>query len=187
MTGMYQTDATNTSEDKDLDLILGDWVSDVTGIPRNLCRRRWQESPPTQPPRDTDWCAVGVTQVDTDQNTWQGFDGTEYAVRMHETISALFSFYGPNATQNALTLRMCLTVDYNRGALTENGIAFLRSSPSVRVPAIINQLALMRTDVTVQFRRQEKRIFPIKTVISSQGTIMTDDGISSTFNTEDVK
>lgn len=187
MSGMLQTSATDAVEDKDLDLILGDWVSAVTGIPRNLCRRRWQESPPTQPARDTDWCAVGVTQTETDQNDWQGFDGTDYTVRMHETITALFSFYGPNAQQNAMTLRIGLTVDYNKAALTENGIAFLRASPAVRVPAIVNQLTLMRSDITVQFRRQEKRIFPIQTVLSSQGTITTDDGISSTFDTEDVK
>lgn len=182
--GVYQTSAVNYSEDRDLDLIFGDWVSQVTGIPRNLCRRRWQESAPTQPPRDTDWCAVGVTQIDPDQNTQAGYVADDYTVRMHETISVLFSFYGLNATQNAMTMRVGLTVDYNRGVLTNNGIVFLRSSPPVRVPAIINQLTLMRTDVTVQFRRQEKRVFPIKSVLSSQGTIDTSDGLSLTFDTE---
>lgn len=185
--GVYQTIAVNESEDRDLDLIFGDWVSQVTGLPRNLCRRRWQESAPTQPPRDTDWCAVGVTQIDPDQNTQAGYVSDDYTVRMHETISVLFSFYGPNATQNAMTMRVGLTIDYNRGALTNNGIVFLRSSPPVRVPAIINQLTLMRTDVTVQFRRQEKRVFPIKSVLSSQGTIDTSDGLSLTFDTEAAK
>lgn len=182
--GVYQTSAVNSSEDRDLDLIFGDWVSQVTGLPRNLCRRRWQESAPTQPPRDTDWCAVGVTQIEPDQNIWAGFVGDDYTVRMHETISVLFSFYGLNATQNAMTMRVGLTIDYNRGILTNNGLVFLRSSPPVRVPAIINQLTLMRTDVNVQFRRQEKRVFPIKSVLSSQGSIDTSDGLSLTFDTE---
>ena len=182
--GVYQTSAVNSSEDRDLDLIFGDWVSQVTGLPRNLCRRRWQESAPTQPPRDTDWCAVGVTQLEPDQNTQAGFVDDDYTVRIHETISVLFSFYGLNATQNAMTMRMGLTIDYNRGLLTNNGLVFLRSSPPVRVPAIINQLTLMRTDVNVQFRRQEKRMFPIKSVLSSQGTIDTSDGLSLTFDTE---
>lgn len=185
--GMYQTGGDNFSEDRDLDLIFGDWVSQVTGLPRNLCRRRWQESAPTQPPRDTDWCAVGVTQIDPDQNTQSGFVADDYTVRMHETISVLFSFYGLNATQNAMTMRVGLTIDYNRGILTNNGLVFLRASPPVRVPAIINQLTLMRTDINVQFRRQEKRVFPIKSVLSSQGTIDTIDGLSLTFDTEAAK
>lgn len=182
--GVYQTSAVNASEDRDLDLIFGDWVSQVTGLPRNLCRRRWQESAPTQPPRDTDWCAVGVTQLDPDQNTQAGYVSDDYTVRMHETISVLFSFYGLNATQNAMTMRVGLTIDYNRGILTNNGLVFLRSSPPVRVPAIINQLTLMRTDINVQFRRQEKRVFPIKSVLSSQGSIDTSDGLPLTFDTE---
>ncbi len=185
--GMYQTSGDNFSEDRDLDLIFGDWVSQVTGLPRNLCRRRWQESAPTQPPRDTDWCAVGVTQIDPDQNTQAGYVSDDYTVRMHETISVLFSFYGLNATQNAMTMRVGLTIDYNRSVLTNNGLVFLRSSQPVRVPAIINQLTLMRTDINVQFRRQEKRVFPIKSVLSSQGTIDTSDGLSLTFDTEAVK
>ena len=185
--GVYQTNAVNASEDRDLDLIFGDWVSQVTGIPRNLCRRRWQESAPTQPPRDTDWCAVGVTQLDPDQNMQAGYVDDDYTVRMHETISVLFSFYGLNATQNAMTMRVGLTVSGARDYLTNNGIVFLRSSPPVRVPAIINQLTLMRTDINVQFRRQEKRVFPIKSVLSSQGTIDTSDGLSLTFDTEAAK
>ena len=185
--GMYQTGGDNFLGDRDLDLIFGDWVSQVTGLPRNLCRRRWQESAPTQPPRDTDWCAVSVTQVDPDQNVCAGFVGNDYTVRLHETISVLFSFYGLNATQNAMTLRVGLAIDYNRGLLTNNGLVFLRSSPPVRVPAIINQLTLMRTDITMQFRRQEMRVFPIKSVLSSQGTIGTNDGLSLTFDTEAAK
>ena len=178
--GMYQTSAVNASEDRDLDLIFGDWVSQVTGIPRNLCRRRWQESAPTQPPRDTDWCAVGVTQLDPDQNTQAGFVADDYTVRMHETISVLFSFYGLNATQNAMTARIGLNISYNRGVLNDNGIGFLRASPPVRVPAIVNQLTLQRTDITMQFRRQEMRVFPINSVLSSDGTIITD-GPASRF------
>lgn len=185
--GVYQTSAVNASEDRDLDLIFGDWVSQVTGIPRNLCRRRWQESAPTQPPRDTDWCAVGVTQLDPDQNTQAGFVADDYTVRMHEAISVLFSFYGLNATQNAMTMRVGLTVSGARDYLTNNGIVFLRSSPPVRVPAIINQLTLMRTDINVQFRRQEKRVFPINSVLSSQGAIETSDGLPLTFDTEAAK
>ena len=178
--GVYQTSAVNSSEDRDLDLIFGDWVSQVTGLPRNLCRRRWQESAPTQPSRDTDWCAVGVTQIDPDQNIWAGFVGADYTVRLHETVSVLFSFYGLNATQNAMTARIGLNIPYNRGVLNNNGIGFLRASPPVRVPALVNQLTLQRTDITMQFRRQEMRVFPINSVLSSGGTIITD-GPASRF------
>lgn len=184
MTGLLQTGGTNYSEDRDLDLIFGDWVSQVTGLPRTLCRRRWQESPPTQPDRDTDWCAVGVTEIRPDQNTASDWDGTNYTVRMHETIVVLFSFYGLNATQMAMTMRMGLNVGVNREFLLGNGIVFLRASNPVRVPAIVNKLTLQRTDIPVQFRRQEKRVFPVNSVLSSNGTFQFDGVISSTFDTE---
>ena len=182
--GMLQTATLNTAEDVNLDLLLGDWISQLTGLPRNLCRRRWQESPPVQPARDTDWCALGVTTVTPDQNIAATFKDNVYTLHLHETIEALFSFYGINASQNAMSLRVGLNIGANRTFLTNNGMTFLRSSDVRRVPAIINQLTLMRSDISMQFRRQEQRTYPIQSVLVSDGYITTTDGFNCKFSTE---
>ena len=159
--GTLQNGGANYAEDADLDLVIGDVVSQIIGMDRDLCRRRWQQSPPLQPDRDTDWCAVGVTSIEPDQNVAAELVGEVYTVHLHETVDVLLSFYGLNATQNAMTFKVGIALGINRGILNDNGLAFLRVSEVRRIPATTHQLTLMRTDVSVQYRSHETRPYPI--------------------------
>ncbi|MCG4261369.1 hypothetical protein K6W36_12415 [Acetobacter senegalensis] len=181
--GVIAASSLHAEADADLDLIIGDFVSSVTALPRNLVRRRWQEKPPEQPDRQIDWCAVGVTVTTPDQNANMQWANEQMSVSQHETLEVLLSFYGPNAGRNASTLRMGLSLSQNRAVLQANGMAFHSASAPVRVPSLVNQLWLPRTDITLRIRRNEQRIYPIPSVIESDGTINAED-LTQKFSTE---
>jgi len=175
--------------DAALDLILGDFVASVTGIDRSNIRRRWQRTPPKQLPIDEDWCALSVTEVDQDANAIQQFapDGNgSMTLQRHETLSLFASFYGPNATANASLLRDGLQIGQNRRVLWQNGMAYLDCGRLTRVPSLVNQQWLPRTDITLRLRRQVVRVYPIHSVLESTGQIETD-AISLSFDTENAR
>jgi len=183
------TSQTQAEADAALDLILGDFVASVTGMDRSNIRRRWQRTPPKQLPADDDWCALSVTEADQDTNAIQQFnpdgDGS-MTLRRHETLSLFASFYGPNATQNASLLRDGLMVGQNRRLLWQNGMAYLDCGRLTRVPSLVNQQWLPRTDITLRLRRQVVRTYPIHSVLESTGQIETD-ATSLPFDTENAR
>lgn len=185
--GIIPIEGSGAENDRDLDIIFGDFISQITGLSRNLCRRRWQENPPPQPDRNMDWCALGIVDIEPDINDYKYFqDGIGLTVGFHETLSLLVSFYGPNATLNAMNLRIGLTLSQNRIILSEHGMAFMNATNPVRFPELINRLFLPRTDITLKIRRHEKRIYPIKSAVSSDGVI-TAEYVKQSFTTENIK
>lgn len=165
---------------KDIDLTIGDWTAQVTGIPRDLCRRRWQTDPPAQPLREVDWCALGTISVDTDPDAVI----TPGYIAVNGVFDVLFSFYGPHAMDNALLLRVGV---YDRTYLEDANIFIGRAGTVRRVSAIINNLTLNRADIELRFNIREKYEHDERYVVSSSGVIHTDEGFVTTFDTERVK
>ncbi|WP_336764175.1 LIC_12616 family protein [Asaia sp. VD9] len=176
--------AENIDQDAALDLLLGDFVAAITGLPRDYVRRRWQPRPPKQPPPDTDWCALGVVSQSHDINAYQTVnqDGS-IDVGRHETFELLASFYGPNGAGFASRLRDGLTLGVNRGVLQANGMAMLDIGRIDRLPSLVNQQWLPRTDIRLRIRRHAVRTYPLQSVLSSEGTFQTET-TTDTFNTE---
>ena len=194
---MLPTASMNSGQDKTLDLIAGDFVASVTGMPRDMIRRRWQKKPPKQPDvkdsatddNDPDRCAVGVTDTSGDANAYQVHNQTgdgSSTVNRHETVTVLASFYGPNACANAELLRDGATVGQNRAVLQNNGMALRDFSSVRRVPELVNQQFINRADFEIRLRRHVQRTYPIQNVLSSDGTIMDGD-MTDTFNTENAE
>lgn len=154
-------------------------ICGITAIDGTLARPRWQQEPPNLPPVDTDWVALGVTQINADTFHFEQHDpsanngdGEDLLVRTEEFDLAC-SFYGPNADAKATMLRDGLAIGQNRDQLYLAGIGLISVGPAVSVPALVKQKWLNRTDIRVSLRRQIKRSYPILHLLSASGTIVT--------------
>lgn len=177
--------------DVDLDIVLQAAVAGILDLPGDLVRPRWQITATPAPPRGTDWCALGVTDIDSDTNAVLMHDsqlptgpGQDILIR-HEEFDVLCSTYGPNATSNAGLLRDGLAVPQNREALSALGISFIGSDRIVRVPSLVNQGWINRADIRLTFRRKIARTYPVLNLLSAVGEI---NAVSSdnAFDTENL-
>lgn len=172
--------------DGGLDDFLQRLVVNVTGLPGNMVRPRWQETPPPRPPIGTDWCAIGVQRIvaDTYASVTHSphLEGND-VLKRHETLEVLASFYGPNAGGYAGDLRDGLLVWQNREALTAAGYGLLDTGEPLMVPELINQQWYRRCDMPLRLRRQVVRTYPVKNILSAAGTVVTE-GPSTSFSVE---
>ena len=177
-----QTSSSFGPGDLDLDVILQGLITQLTGLDGTLVRPRWQATEPLYPEYGTTWAAIGVTSQDADVNTMSvpTEDGLE--VHRHETITVVSSFYGPNAAETAGMLRDGMFVGINREVLSNNGMAILRIGTVSRSPVLLNQKWQNRVDFQFTLRRHTIRLYPISTVIESDGS-MTDGETSQDFDT----
>ena len=175
-----------------LDDALQALVAGVTGLPSNLVRPRWQPENPQQPPRTVSWAAVGVTSQTPDANPYEAHDptgdggiGTDQ-VQRHETLDVLVSFYGPASQMLGGILRDGLFIAQNRDAARAQGLALVDVGPLLRVPSLIGTVWLNRIDVSITFRRQVNRTYPIRTLVSAVGAVSTGS-TTTPFNTSPVE
>lgn len=186
--GYLVPSSTAPAEDDALDDLFADVVAGVTGLDRDqMVRPRWQRTPPAEPAIDVNWCAVGVMDSDPDANAWIGHDhagnGSDRMQR-HEQIEVLASFYGPNAKGYASLLRDGLAVTQNREALYAAGIAYVEAGRIIAAPDLANQQWRRRFDITLTFRRQVNRTYPVLNLLSAEGEIATDPAASTPWSTE---
>lgn len=160
-----------------INALLHDLVSVVCGIDPKLVRPRWQPSPGNRPAADVDWCGIGITQHDPDDNAGivHRPDGSDLLYRQ-ERLTVLASFYGPNSDDLAGQLRDGLYVAQNREKLQINNIGFTDARGPVRVPELVNQQWIDRGDVTITFARQVLRSYPVFNLVEAVGEIEAEEG-----------
>jgi hypothetical protein len=150
-------------------------VVGITGLDGSLVRPRWQPVPPKQPESNIDWCAVGVLSQSSEANVSlrHNADGlgstTSFETQMLEIMA---SFYGPNSGGNANLLRAGLMIAQNREALFLKDMA-LSGIPdkSVRMPEMVSQTWVDRSDLAFMIRRKITRIWPIENMDSADITV----------------
>lgn len=162
-------------EDAELDKFLHDLIVGVTGLPGDMVRPRWQAEPPTQPERADDWMAFGVMDEDADTYaaTVHTIDSSE--VQRHEYIDILISSYGPHGRGNMKLLRDGLQVEQNRAALSANAMGLVETGRIITAPSLAKDLWLNRFDMTMRLRRENRRVFGVKSIAS--GVIQLDDEV----------
>ncbi|WP_448952133.1 phage neck terminator protein [Labrys neptuniae] len=183
-TGGYLAPTSPMPPDDDaFDDILQSAVSAITGIPGALVRPRWQPVAPPQPDASVNWCAIGVISYDPDANAafLASVDGQSQSSQRHERIELLASFYGPAASSYAHLLRDGLAVPQNREALRSNGVAFVGTDTIRAAPELLNQSWRKRFDIPVLMNRQVNRTWPVLSILSAGGTIVSGRPASS-FN-----
>lgn len=167
--------------DATLDALLQQLVVGITGLPGNMVRPRWQPVVPKQPDPSTDWCAIGVTDVDPDDYPAESHDGMGNGSDTqsdHESITVLASFYGPNALANAKQLRSGLYVAQNRDTLVANNLNLKEAKKLIQAPDLINEQWIRRWDLTVIFRRKSVYTYPILNILSADPPVIETDSHS---------
>lgn len=151
-------------DDLDLDKLFQDAVTQITGLPGNMVRPRFQEDMPRRPEPVGNWCAIGVMLDQSDDSPVIMPDPDPGQVKFidHERLEVLASFYGPQGKQYAKLLRDGIKIPQNMEGLQTNNIYFQDASVIRRVPALINQQWQNRYDLPLTFNRKIERLYPIE-------------------------
>jgi hypothetical protein len=155
----------------------------VTGLPGDLVRPYWQTEPPNVPPAGTAWCAFRVDAQPSDEYPFvfrtSANDGDH--LQRHETLNMLATFYdlgsGGEADANASLLRDGLAIAQNREVLVNAGMGLVRAGSLTTVPVILKLRWNYRVDLELVFRRQIDRVYPVDSLVGSEGTVNTDTGL----------
>ena len=158
-------------EGRALENFLHDWIAGITGLSGTLVRPSWQPEPPNLPSVDTDWVAFRVQNRSADTFIAEVHSpdvGGYNEIRRHEVLNVFISFYGPNADSFAHLLREGMQVGQNREVLTVNNFGVVGSGDVVAAPELVKDKWYYRADMTVQLRRQIKRVYGVKSILSSE-------------------
>jgi hypothetical protein len=184
-TGGYIVDAPpSPATADDLQGALQTAFAALSGLSGDLVRPRWQPFPPTQPAVGVTWAALGVTMVEADEYpyfqhiggvTFPGASAPGYSImQRHSTITVVATFYGPQADAVAAQVRDALYVNQNYEGLMPVGLKLRTIHDLQRVPEIMNQQYIDRTDLKMEFRAMSSRIYPIRDLAGADVTIDTD-------------
>lgn len=175
-------------EDATLDDFIGDVVAGITGLDRaNLVRPRWQTDTPNLPARSVNWVAFGVMSRSADTFAVEQHDpagnGTDVMIR-HEELDILASFYGPNCQGYGTLLRDGLSIAQNREQLFLAGMGLIAVGDVTKAPEMLKSAWYGRADLPFSIRREVRRVYPVLNLLSSAGTIVADNGATTSFNSE---
>lgn len=178
---MRPLDETSTDTTKS---VLIDFVSEVTGLPKDHVRWAWTTRPGSPIPYTEDWCAVGLLKVASSPPYKQGRKGkVEQADSgdafhiTHQTLTVSFSFYGPNAPELSDLFRDGAQLDQNVQTLTAKGLTFQAVRDDVmRLPDLVGQQWRERYTVEMKIGRVVRRRFGVRTIASADVEIFTEKG-----------
>jgi hypothetical protein len=178
-------------EGQALNNFLQELFAGVTGLDGTMVRPSFQTIPPNAPTDGNAWMSFYVGRRPADTFPYVGHDpdgdGGEGVDRLqrHETLHVQCSFFdlGTNglAAFYAATLRDGLAIAQNREPLTIAGMGLVAISEALDVPVIVKQRWMYRIDMEVVIRRQIDRTYPVRNLLSADGTLKTDNGITVPF------
>jgi hypothetical protein len=175
--GYLQPVGASPPEDADLDAIFQKLVIGITGLPGNMVRPRWQATVPKQPEPSTNWCAIGVTGIEHDANSYEQHNpagnGLDTFIR-HEVVTVLCSFYGANALSYATQARDGMYVAQNNSTLDQYEMGLVEVESIVTAPELVNQQWIRRFDLSMRIRRRVVRTYPILNILSAEATAKSE-------------
>lgn len=188
--GGYLLPTDSVVNDDALEDLLQSVVVGITGLPGDLVRPRWQPDPPPLPDVAVNWCAIGSIDFDTEGTASIEHDPDADAgmgqddLTTWETFDVVASFYGPNSQRYAGILRDGLQIGQNREAMWLAGNLVHRSAYKVENrPDLRNDQWVRRYDVRCTFARAVNRTYTVRNLLTASGTIETDNGLQTTFDT----
>ena len=176
-------------DDVQLDKVFQNLATNLTGLPGNYVRPRWQAGnplsagTPKQPEPGINWCAIGVTSVIQDDGPWIVYNpNTNNSLYWdHEEIEVIASFYGPNSQSNARLLRAGLNVPQNTEVLLQYMIRYVSCSQIRQVPELVNEQWIKRQDVMFFFRRKFQMIYDTENILIADINLIDDTSIDDTI------
>jgi hypothetical protein len=161
-----------------LDSIFQGLIAAITGLEGTLVRVRWQPDPPQEPPVDTNWCSFAVSVEDGDCPAIQWDHETQtYTYTIHDEITVLVMFFGPASRQYALQLRDGLRVPQNTEGLLTSAMRFRASDRIRMLSEKVNQQMRRRHDISLRFRQEVVREYPVLGFLSAAVTVNTGTGV----------
>lgn len=162
-------------DDTDLDHLLHDLFTGLSGIDPKLVRPRWQNVPGNMPAINTEWIAQGIVarRDDTVPSQWYDPDRGMILVRQQE-FDVKVSCYGDRAGWLASLIRDGIGLDQNRFMLRRNDIGYVGMSSELTVPVLLNERWYKKIDFTLTFRRFIGRVYPVLNILSATGDIIID-------------
>lgn len=153
-------------------------VVGITGLPGNNVRPRYQEvEVPNIPAWGTDWAAVGVMSIDSDDYPYiqhydeiSGSNGTFAFDQMirQENVEVLLSFYGPDAGNYCSIFRDGIYLPQNFEPLTLAGMGLTAAGPHMqKVPQLIKTRWWYRYDMYLYIKRAIQRRYAIFSLLSA--------------------
>lgn len=169
-------------EDAALDTVFQVFFSNLTGIFPKFVRERWAPEPQTPPDQFATWIAVGVTSLPSDQYPQQEMnaDGS-YTLTTNETLEVMCSFYGGFAHKAVRNACDNIMIAQNRESIEASGIFYVSRNDPIKAPVQIQTRWANRIDVTFIFRRQVVEQYNILNVLSAEGELITDTGLTRYF------
>lgn len=158
-------------EDQALEDFWQEVLIGLSGLAETLVRPDWQEEPPTQPSRATNWIAFGITiqpsdayaaQVNLpDDDAREGAEGFQ----RHETLEVGLKCYGPNSGATLRLVRDSIQVDQNLAVLTANGFGFQETTEIIHAPLLAKAKWQQRHDMKIICRRLVERKYSVLNIL----------------------
>lgn len=173
-----------------LEQVIHDLIMNLVGLAGDLVRPAYQAYPAKAPKPSVDWCAFWL-HPDDSQNWaetvhYSDEDGYDI-VTDYVKYECLISFYGPNSFDNALVLRRGLSLEQNsRETLRPIGAGIRSIGMATRLPELIQEYWLQRTDLPVKIVHAEKSKYKVMNLLHAQGTIK-DSVIDTNFDTKNAR
>lgn len=161
------------------------WVAGVTGIAGNLVWPRWQAEPPNLPDATVDWIAVGIVRREKDTFAAELHDPTGLgynAIRRHEVLHLLASFYGPNADNTADIFAEGIQVEQNREILGLNNMGLIASGDATAVPELVKEKWMYKVDMPFSIRRQIVRNYQVENLLSAVTALNNEIYVETIIN-----
>lgn len=162
------------------------WCVGITGLDGTMIRPRFQTEPPTIPDSGEVWAAIGIASRPADKLPYIAQTAQGSALQRHELLNVMCSFYDTGvsgfADAFAMKLRDGAAIPQNVEVLRQNGMALFSMGDLQDVPSLLKQRWLYRVDLPFVIARQVDRVYPVLTVVSVDGTLVTDNGLSRPIN-----
>jgi len=175
-TGGYLAPTTAPLDDQALRRFIHSVIVGVTGLATDKVRPAWQPNPPVRPAIDVNWAAYAIVNQTAEAGTaYQAMQADDtYKLKRHESFDVLVSMYGPLCQAYAGVLREGLEISQNREALYLASMAYVGSSSVIHVPELVNERWFDRADITLTFRREIVRDYPVLHFLSAGGLLYTE-------------
>jgi len=173
----YLQPVTSSAPPRGLSLVqfLQTVVVGVSGLDGTLVRPLWQRKPPKNPDVDVNWIGMGIDAM-TPEGPF-GYLGVnsddETISQRHELLEVSLHIYGPDAIDIVDLIRDGFQVPNNLEALRSVNMGFVESGLIRHLPDLVNEQWIDRALMSLFFRREIQRVYPIATLMSASGVIHT--------------
>ena len=146
------------------------YLSALTGIDKNLVRKRWLNKVGKQPELGTDWIAVGVEGVTTWETPYsdnQKIPDIQNRISQ-QTLKFRASFYGLNSAELSDKAREGLCMVQNNNQLKRYGLTVQSVDDEVlHLPDLQDEQWIDRYDLIFRVGRSVSREYGIRTIVDA--------------------